>query len=74
MDEVQKDIKMVFDNTFIIKQISQDILRHFSFYFDTIGYGIRYMDNNYKELGLDLDDVYFKCSTTQIEGNNAIMF
>ena len=28
--KVQKDIKMVFDNTFIIEQISQDILRHFS--------------------------------------------
>ena len=41
--KVQKDIKMVFDNTFIIEQIIQDILRHFSFYFDTIGYGIRFM-------------------------------
>ena len=47
-------------------------MKHFSFYFNS--YGINFMESNNEQLGLNLDDVYFKCATTQIEGENFNFF
>ena len=72
VNQVKQDIEKVFNNDFIIEQIRPHIMKHLSFYFDSIG--INFIESNYQQLGLNLYDVYSKCATTQIEGENFNFF